>query len=189
MVRDRGYEVGRSSAYAPDKADAEWVIRGTHPSRLAGDRNEQLHVFFLRDARQQLRTLQDVLEQHRGSRVLAVLFENSAGGYGVRAAARKCRELRADAELFEARRLVFNVTRHALVPKHVVLDEAQKRDVLARFHAREADLQTISIWDPVAKYYGMREGQVVMVVRVSENTGCFVNFRICVDSGDDEWKA
>lgn len=84
-------------------------------------------------------------------------------------------------EIFDSRRMVFNVTHHYLVPKHTLLTPDEKQQLLKDIKADESQLQTIEPNDPVAKYYGMLEGDVVMITRMSETAGKYVNFRICME--------
>lgn len=84
-------------------------------------------------------------------------------------------------EWFEARRLLYNVTKHVLVPRHKVLSQSEKTELLKEIKATENQLQTIEPNDPVAKYYGLREGDVVMIIRISETAGKYITYRICME--------
>ncbi len=81
---------------------------------------------------------------------------------------------------FTISELMVNITEHSYVPKHELLNEDEKKALLKRYKITENQLPKILTKEPVAKYLGLKRGDVVRIIRDSETAGKYVTYRITI---------
>ncbi|KAG7107137.1 DNA-directed RNA polymerases I like protein [Verticillium longisporum] len=82
-------------------------------------------------------------------------------------------------ECFLEEDLLVNITHHELVPKHILLSTDEKAVLLKRYRLKETQLPRIKREDPVARYLGLKRGNVVKIIRNSETAGRYASYRYC----------
>jgi DNA-directed RNA polymerase subunit H (RpoH/RPB5) len=73
-----------------------------------------------------------------------------------------------------------DITKHAFVPKHTVLNESEKEELLKEYKIVLRQLPRISLADPVIKMINAKQGDVVKIERESQTAGHSVYYRVVV---------
>ncbi|KAI9277200.1 RNA polymerase [Phascolomyces articulosus] len=188
MVHDRGYLVSQNDLdmeldtfkrqFAPtgdvDRDHLTFVVQ------KKDDPTDQLLVFFPKDKSvgvKPLRTYVERMAQQQIPKGICIYQQTMTSS-----ANKVIQSLpsRHTLESFQENELLVNITHHVLVPKHEVLTSEEKAALLQRYRLKETQLPRIQHSDPVARYYGLRRGQVVKILRESETAGRYVSYRLCI---------
>jgi DNA-directed RNA polymerase I, II, and III subunit RPABC1 len=186
MLDKRGYMVSKSLRELTPASFRE--LYGDYPNREAltllvakADEDEnQLFVFFPEDEKvgvKPIKVYTDRMRAENVSNAIMVLRED------ITAFAKQAVQEMSDSfriEHFKEAELLVDITNHQLVPEHQLLTPSEKQELLKRYRLKDSQLPRIQQNDPVARYYGMRRGQVVKIIRPSETAGRYVTYRICV---------
>ena len=91
-------------------------------------------------------------------------------------------------EIFKFNKLQSDITEHDLVPEHIVLSNEESNLVLEAYRAKKRDMPLIRSNEPVAKYYNMKPGNIVKIMRPSPITCESVGYRLTIKSKDAKVK-
>jgi DNA-directed RNA polymerase subunit H (RpoH/RPB5) len=91
-------------------------------------------------------------------------------------------------EVFKINQLMINIVDHVLVPKHIVLSKDETDAVLEAYRAKKRDMMLIKTTDAVAKYYNMKPGEIVKIIRPSVMTVEAPAYRLVIKSKDTKAK-
>ncbi len=75
----------------------------------------------------------------------------------------------------------FDLFEHKLVPKHEILNEDEKKTLLAQHRVHPYQLPQISSLDPCVKAIGAKPGDVLRIIRKSPTAGKHMSFRYVVE--------
>lgn len=81
-------------------------------------------------------------------------------------------------EIFLQKRLTFNITKHSLVPKHVLLSEEEIKDIESKYNTARNMFPKMFASDPIAKYYAAKPGNMFKILRKSHSVGTTPGYRI-----------
>jgi DNA-directed RNA polymerase subunit H (RpoH/RPB5) len=75
----------------------------------------------------------------------------------------------------------FNLFEHAMVPKHEILTDKEKQELLQKYKVHTYQLPYIRFSDPGVKAIGAKPGDVVKIARNSQTAGKYYAYRFVVE--------
>ena len=185
MLHSRGYIVPETEM---NMTTTDFRSRfGDFPSREAltilvektDDSAEQLFVFFPEDEKVGVKPIKTYCERMKGESVLrAIIVVKINLTPFAKQAIREMTQRGYKVEYFRDAELLVDITEHKLVPEHSLLSSQQKQELLSRYRLKDTQLPKIQVQDPVARYFGLKIGDVVKIVRPSETAGRYITYRI-----------
>ena len=73
-----------------------------------------------------------------------------------------------------------DISKHKMVPKHTIVGDVEKKELLERYNITLNHLPRLLITDPMAKFLEATAGDVVKIVRESHTAGKAVYYRVVV---------
>lgn len=70
-------------------------------------------------------------------------------------------------EVFTLREMLINVSKHVLVPKHIICSTEEEKELLTSYSVTKEQIPEIKVWDPQARYLGAQTGQIIKIYRKS----------------------
>jgi DNA-directed RNA polymerase subunit H (RpoH/RPB5) len=81
-------------------------------------------------------------------------------------------------EVFVEPFLMINLVEHIDSPKYQVLTEEETKEVLESYIVKKKELPKMLTTDPVVSYFNLKRGQIIRIIRCSEQSGYSVAYRI-----------
>lgn len=203
MVERRGYDTSGYQHYTLEDINTMMnVLSGAKPSQKYAptpldmlckhkEQDKYMHVRYFFNAKLKISTIETILQNMiegesfntEQDEVICItddkisnesMFDNQLDGLY------KKMENRYYTQMFEMSKLIINIMEHELVPDHTIIKDEEKQKLLERFDiATFTQLPIIMKSDPVAKFIGMRRGDICKIIRPSETSGHYESYRYC----------
>ena len=84
-------------------------------------------------------------------------------------------------EVFNDVDLMVNIVDNNLVPRHILLSDTEAKNILTEYKLNKENLPRILSSDRIAKYYNIKPGDIVKIIRPSITAGEEIIYRVCVN--------
>ena len=138
---------------------------------IIGSMEPMIHVFFSTEDRISVKILRSIMEINEADNVIFVSFDG-ATTFAKREA---IQSWGSRVQFFKYKELVFNVTHHKLVPKHMKCTDPEKCNP-----SKKQMYPKIPSSDPVCQYYNFDVGDVIHIIRTSGSTHPHDHYRLVV---------
>lgn len=91
--------------------------------------------------------------------------------------------LTPNVEVFTEPFLLINLVDHIDSPKYEVLTEDEVKEVLESYILKKKEMMKILTSDPVVSYFNLKRGDVLRIIRPSEQSGQCIAYRIVAKAG------
>ncbi len=88
------------------------------------------------------------------------------------------KEIKEGDEVFYYDELIINRVNHRLVPKHTLISDSEKRELITTYDIKDTQLPRILTTDFVCRYYGAKPGDIFRIQRPSPSTGFTIAYRV-----------
>jgi DNA-directed RNA polymerase I, II, and III subunit RPABC1 len=173
MLKIRNYQIDDENEFVNSK-DEEFLIHKKN------DETDKIYVFFPKaNSKIGVHTIRQYVKEMQESEVKQsiVVVKDSITSF----AKQVFTEIKPLViECFKENELIVDKLSHVLVPKHEILSEEEKKELLKIYKIKEIHLPKILSSDPVSRYFGAKKGQVFKINRHSETCGDYIYYRVVV---------
>ncbi len=86
----------------------------------------------------------------------------------------------SDFEVFKQMEIIKDISKHHLVPKHILLTKEDAEKVMTEYKIKKKDMARIYIDDPMARYLYAQKDDIIQIIRESVNCGYSTFYRLVV---------
>lgn len=181
MITDRGYNIPESEMISFEEFVIKYNNRNLDIYINDEFKNKKIYVYFHNDLKNFSKAdlkniMQKVSNQYEDEDINLILIlkdkENSAISKEL------TKEIYKNVEIFLRKNMMFNITKHEYVPKHIILTKEEEEELLEKYNTTKGKLPKISKSDPIAKYYGMKSDQICKIIRKSPEVGEYPYYRL-----------
>lgn len=83
-------------------------------------------------------------------------------------------------QIFGLENFLFNPTKHIIIPEHRIMDKSEIKIMMEKNNIKDiSKLPTIRREDPIAKFIGMKPGNICEITILSPHSGSYKKYRLC----------
>lgn len=145
--------------------------------------NQRVFVYFVSDPKVSVKKVKSIRDLMSDSSeiytCLLLVYKNSITTFAKQFIATDI-DPSLHVQAFSEKELMFNVTKHELVPKFEILTTEEKKQVIQKYRTSAKHFPRMTTSDPISRYYGILPGTMVKITRKSPTAFEYESYRIVV---------
>ena len=184
ILKKRGYIVDTNNINKDYNTFVQFNLNNNTRSSLneifekVDNPNEKIYIFFPDDDKLGVKTIRnyvDVMKEHDVTNSI-ILVKDSISPFAKQA----LKEFDGvNMNYFTETETQYDITEHKYQPKFALLTTTEKQNLLKKYNLTDGKLPIINMDDPIARYYGLLEGDIIKIIRSSETAGRYITYRVC----------
>lgn len=191
MLEYRGFEVEKYKNFTTQEMSILSELKETNTPEpiIVKAKNHEIQVHYILDKKtpsfKNISTLVDKILESRSfdGELTVIIITNGKYSQTVHEGILELNRTNGlHVQVFPIKTLMFNVTKHKCVPLHERLESSMEIDRIKESYHLESleQLPQIMDTDPVAKFIGLRPGDVCKITRPSLSSGKHIVYRHCI---------
>ena len=186
MLEDRNYVIPESEKINFDEFTIKYNNNNKNLDIFIDDLSEsknlgKIYIYFHNENKTLSKTelknlLNKLIENYEDENIKLIILLKEKGNGSIFKEITK--DIYKNVEIFMNKNMIYNITHHEFVPKHIILSKDEQEELLEKYSSTLNKLPKILRTDPVAKYYGMKQNQVCKIIRKSPEVGEYVYYRL-----------
>jgi DNA-directed RNA polymerase I, II, and III subunit RPABC1 len=191
MLLDRGDNIDEFNEHEIDIEreefynDKDIIEFNTSDTTIIFALSKRLKKIILEELRQYEDNIQDYINKYNNKLNIIIIFNNDTLSTTLMAELNKFDKImqknKGMLQYFQINQLLFNPTKHHLVPKHRKLTLTETNNIMEKYLIKsKAQMPMIMHNDVIAKWLGLKQGEIVEIIRYNENSGKSFYYRCCI---------
>ena len=181
MINDRGITIPESENISFEEFEIKYNNKNLDIYINDELINKKIYVYFHNEIKNYSKSdlkniMQKITNQYEDSNIGLILLLRDKENSAITKELNK--DLYKNVEIFLRKNMIFNITKHDYVPKHILLTRDEEKELLEKYNTTKGKLPKISKTDPISKYYGMKTDQICKIIRKSPEVGEYVYYRL-----------
>jgi DNA-directed RNA polymerase I, II, and III subunit RPABC1 len=173
ILKVRSYKLPDSIQQFIESEDEQLLVHKIN------DPTDKLFVFFPQMSKVGVNTIRQYTKSMEDENVVnaIIVYDNSITAF---AKQQTDQNKNINIEYFKKSELMVDKISHVLVPKHELISDEEKKELLKIYKIKDMHVPKIYSTDQIAKYFGAKRGQVFKITRNTETSGESIYYRIVV---------
>jgi len=145
---------------------------------------KKLRKNIIDDLKSNDNTIEEFIKKHGNMKNIILIFNNDVISVPIISQLNKYdkmfQKLGGQLQFFYTKQLMYNPTKHEYVPEHIKLTEEESIEIMRINLIRSKLYMPVILHsDPIAKWLGLKQGDIVKIIRYNENSGISFYYRCC----------